>query len=333
MIAERDRVVRWLLDSDPAIRWQVMRDVLHECPDVYEAEREGIALSGWGRRLLALQSRTGLWGDSLYNGKWTSTTYTLYLLKALGLAPRHPQALAGCARLMEGGLYEGREIRFSRGQRVPDLGVTSLTLSISSYFGSPPEELAAIAEYLLDQQRPDGAWHPKDSASAPAYDFETTLLVLEALMQFQRTSRDCANEIPLARRLGWRFLFSRELGFESGEPLKRGWISFPFPPYWFYDYLTVLDCLRASQGDRDPGAGKAVDVVRARRRRDGRWGRGARHAGRIYFDMEAVGEPSRWNTLRAMRVLDWWDSPQRGAPNKHIEQPPRRRSSCTPRYA
>ena len=309
MTGRRDSAIRWLLDSDPAIRWQVMRDLVREAPDVYEAQRARISQVGWGRRLLEMQDADGLWGNSLYNGKWTSTTYSLYLLKVLGLAPQHSRALVGCARLIEGGLYDGREIRFSRVQAVADLGVTALVVSICSYFGWPGEELPAIAKGLLDRQRPDGSWRPDGAGSASEYEFETTLLAVEALLQFQRRAAGHTAAIAGARRRGWRFLLDRRLGFEPDGRSKRAWASFSFPPYWYYDYLTALDCLRDSGGDRDHGAQAAIDLLGARRKRDGRWGRGAKHVGRTYFDLEAPGQPSRWNTLRAMRVLEWWDDP------------------------
>ncbi len=232
MIEERDNTIRWLLDSDPAIRWQVMRDLVREPLDVYTAEREKVARIGWGHQLLAMQAADGLWGNSLYNGKWMM--------------------------------------------------------------------------YLLVQQRPDGSWRPNDSDTAPYYEFETTLLVLEALRQFDHVSKGSVDGIALASQRGWRFLLDRKLGFESGGPLKRAWTSFSFPPYWFYDYLTALDCLRESEHDRDFRVQETIDLVRDRRRRDGRWDRGASHPGRTYFDMEASGEPSRWATLRALRVLEWW---------------------------
>ena len=126
-------------------------------------------------------------------------------------------------------------------------------------------------------------------------------------MRFQRVSGTHGESIAAGTARGLRFLFRNELGFETGGPAKPGWSSFSFPPYWFYDCLTVLDYLHDRQADRDPGAFKAVDLVKARRRRDGRWRLGAKHAGRTFFDLEGAGEPSRWNTLRAMRVRDWWD--------------------------
>lgn len=146
-----DQVVEWLLEGDPAIRWQVMRDLLGAEKGEYGLERERVATEGWGRKLLELQDPDGLWGRSLYNGKWISTTYSLYLLKLLGLPPRHPQALLGCRRLLESGLYEGREIRFSRDAKAPDLGVTALVLSMCAYFGLEDDSLFAVARYIIDQ--------------------------------------------------------------------------------------------------------------------------------------------------------------------------------------
>jgi len=135
---------------------------------------------------------------------------------------------------------------------------------------------------------------------------ETTLLLVEALWQFERSADKPPTRIAKARLKGWSRLLERHLGLGSGAPLKRQWASFSFPPYWFYDYLTALDCLRDSAGRPDRAAQQAIDLVRARRRQDGTWRRGAKHAGKTHFEMESAGGPSRWNTLRAMRVLDWW---------------------------
>lgn len=115
-----------------------------------------------------------------------------------------------------------------------------------------------------------------------------------------------------AMRGGRRFLLGHELGLATGSPRKRGWTSFSFPPYWFYDVLTVLDYLRASGATPDPRMQKAVDLVQSRRGGDGTWKLGAKHPGRTYFEMESSGQPSRWNTLRALRALDWWRTATQG---------------------
>ncbi|MFO7697221.1 MAG: hypothetical protein R6X16_08695 [Anaerolineae bacterium] len=302
-------VIDWLLEGDPAIRWQVQRDLLGEAKAVWSTERALVATEGWGAALLARQDDGGLWAGKLYSPKWTSTTYTLYLLRLLGLPAGHPQALAGCAQLLEDGLYLGREFRFSRGQKQRDLGVTALALAICRYFRAEHPALGATAAFLLTQQRPDGCWLPDERPESAPYAMETTRLVVDALAECVRhtplSPGNALLEDALAR--GWEYLLARRLGLGGDQQAKPGWTVFAFPPYWFYDVLTALDLLRGRAGRPDSGAAPAIDLVRRRRGADNRWKPGKPHAGKTFIEMDPPGEPSRWNTLRALRVLRWWE--------------------------
>ena len=301
-------VIDWLLDSDPAIRWQVMKDILHSPPAVYAKERARLAQEGWCAQLLSLQGDDDLWNSSLYNGKWLSTTYSLYLLKLLGLESLHPAALAGCQQLLIQGLYQEEEIRFSRRQDIQDLGVTALVLSLCSYFGSEAASLVHIAHFLARQQNTEGNWLPNHTSSASFYAFETTLLVLEALFQFtQRHPTGEYSAIYTAIRRGQEYLLSHHLGIVEGKLVKSQWNSFSFPCYWFYDLLTGLDYFCACQIKKDCRIQPAIDALRSKQTRAGVWLLGRRHPGKTYFDMEETGQPSRWNTLRALRILAWWE--------------------------
>ncbi len=293
----------WLLESDPSIRWQVMRDVLDAPEADWAAERARLAHEGWCADLLSRQGQDGLWNNSLYNGKWLSTTYSLYLLKLLGLPEGHPQALRGCEQLLAQGLYQGEEVRFSRRQGIQDLGVSALVLSLGCYFGCPNTALPRMAAFLASQQQADGSWLPNETPGAVEYAYEGTLMALEGLMQARRRYPMLALEQAETR--GQAFLLAHSLGLEQGEPLKKQWGSFSFPPYWFYDLLTALDYFCCFGADQDPRTQPALDLLNSRRSADGTWKLGARHTGKTYFDMEAVGRPSRWNTLRALRVLRW----------------------------
>lgn len=298
----------WLLDSDPAIRWQVLKDILHEKPAVYGPERARLPQSGWGAQLLQLQDAAGLWNRSLYTGKWLSTTYSLYLLKILGLSPGHPQAVMGCEQLLTRGLYQNQEIRFSRDQAISDLGVSALVLSLVCYFGYDVEAVHRIANFLIGQQCDPGNWLPSEAASAADYTFETTLLALEALLQYDK--RYAAGENALlaqAVQKGQNFLLEHSLGLSEHKPIKTQWLSFSYPPYWFYDILMALDYFYSFHMNRDPRMQAAIDLLRHKQTHTGTWLLGSRHSGKTYFDMEKAGEPSRWNTLRALRVLNWWD--------------------------
>ena len=304
----QQEVIDWLLDSDPAIRWQVRKDILHELPAAHEEERRQLAHCGWCAQLLHFQEEDGLWNRSLYNGKWLSTTYSLYLLKILGLPPGNPQALRGCEQLLTKGLYRQEEIRFSAKQDVSDLGVTAIVLSLCSYFGVGGAALPKIASFLAREQRDEGNWFPNGSASVVGYTFETTLLVLEALHQYRGChTQENDSAVSSAMQKGQDFLLKHNLGLGEPNLFKSQWTSFSFPPYWFYDILTALDTFAAMQTVRDNRCQRAIDLVRQKQTRDGKWLSGSRHAGKTYFEMETPGSPSRWNTLRALRVLDRWE--------------------------
>ncbi len=300
-------IIDWLLDCDPAIRWQVQRDLLCEPETVYERERAKLLHTGWSAEVLRQQDPDGLWNQRLYNGKWISTTYTLYLLKLLGLQPGNPQALRGCEQLLNQGLYQGEKIRYWQDESVEDLGVTSLVISVCSYFHLKSESLERVTEYLASHQNVEGCWYINDSLAARDYNFEATLLALDALLQFTRLhprqNRTLMNQVI---ERGQNFLLDRQLGITGGKALKQKWTSFSFPAYWHYDILTALDYFRESKADKDIRFQPAIDLLLAKQNRDGKWALGSRHHGKTYIEMEEGGAPSRWNTLRALRVLKWW---------------------------
>jgi hypothetical protein len=285
-----------------------MKDILHEQPATYEKERAQLTKSGWCARLLQLQDKDGLWNQSLYNGKWLSTTYSLYLLKTLGLVPNNPQALKGCDQLITQGLYQQKEIRFSRHKDISDLGVSAMVLSLCCYFEHDVEALPQIVDTLVCQQKAEGNWLPNDLPSAADYTFETTLLVLEAFLQYgnRYTAREDTALINAVQK-GQDFLLRHNLGISDQKPIKSQWTSFSFPPYWFYDALTVLDYFWGFRMNKSTKLQTAINLLRQKQTEDGTWLLGSRHSGKTYFEMEKPGKPSRWNTFRALRVLDWWD--------------------------
>jgi hypothetical protein len=230
-------------------------------------------------------------------------------MKLFGLPTRNTQALKGCNQLLTKGLYQDQEIRFSRDQEIQDLGVSALVLSICSYFGYEDESLQRMAHFLAGQQCKAGNWLPNGLQSAEAYTFETTLLVLEALLQFRnRYPEEKSTATSTAVAKGQEFLLKHSLFLTLGGPMKSGWTSFAFPPYWFYDVLVALDYFRSFQMNRDGRIQPAIDLLLKRQTKDGLWMLGSQHPGKTYFEMEKAGKPSRWNTLRALRILEWWNN-------------------------
>ncbi len=178
-------ILNWLLDGDPSIRWQVQRDLLGEPPQVYEAEQERVAETGWGAQLLALQEPDGRWGGGLYSPKWISTTYTLLALRALGLPAANPQAQEGCRLLLENGLFPDGGINFSSHAKYSETCITGMVLSILAHFRYHDPRVHDLVEHLLRQQMADGGWNCRSYRGDTHSSFHTTLLALEGLHTYQ----------------------------------------------------------------------------------------------------------------------------------------------------
>ncbi|GAA1765195.1 hypothetical protein GCM10009747_26690 [Agromyces humatus] len=301
-------VTEWLLDSDPAIRWQVMRDLTDEPADVVAAERARVATEGWGARLLALQGADGQWGGGTYSPKWISTTYTLLLLRLLGLDPASTQARAAVERVREGVRWQRRSSGpYFAGET--ETCVNSMVVALGAYFGEHGPEQQRLREWLLGEQLDDGGWNCESPARSTRSSFNTTILALEGLLQVEQ-SAGVDPVIAAARTRGEEYLLERRLfrSLTTGAVVSPTWRLFSFPPQWHYDVLRGLEYFRAAGAPPDPRCGEAIDLVRERRRTDGRWPLQHTHRARTHFPMEdGDGKPSRWNTLRALRVLRWYE--------------------------
>lgn len=301
-----DSVLRWLLDGDPVIRWQTHRDLLDAGERTVAREQRAMLHAGWTAKLLSVQEPSGQWGGGLYTPKWISTTYTLLLLQSFGLHPRHPQALAACRLLLDGGMYRDGGINFfARWGARSETCVTGMAFSLATYFELNDPRRKTLLEHLLAQQMPDGGWNCQRPRGATHGSFHTTISVLEGLEH----CLDSVGVLPALERAR-EFLLAHRLfrSHRTGAVVKPAMTRFAFPPRWHYDVLRGLDHFRACRAPRDGRLQDAIHIVYERRGDDGRWILQNRYPGRTYFEMEKIGEPSRWNTLRALRVLRWWES-------------------------
>ncbi len=286
-----------------------MRDLTDVRRKDWSRERRRICHEGWGKRLLDRQDKTGTWAGGLYSPKWISTTYTMLLLRRLGLCPTHPQARAACRLLLEKGLREDGGICYSPAWECSETCETGLILSVLAYFRYPDERVNRLARHLLDQQMADGGWNCQSYRGARHGSFHTTISVLEGLWEYQRLYPRRFPEIPEARARGREFLLQHRLFRSSttGEVVKPAMTRFSFPPRWHFDVLRGLDHFQEAGAERDERLQDAIELVNKKRRADGRWPLQNRHPGKTFFEMEKPGRPSRWNTLRALRVLRWWE--------------------------
>lgn len=300
---EKRNLVEWLLEGDPAIRYQTKRDLL-ECLDRETTRMESeIALNGWGKRILDLRDpETKLWGNGMYSPKWISTHYSLLQLKDMGLAPTNPVFAESGGLLLDS---EWQDKPWKKGW-YPDVCVVAMTLSICCYAKLNLPKINECIDYILEKQFPDGGWNCSWDRGAEKSSVHTTLSVLEAFRDYRvygYTYR--LEEIKAAVPRGEEFLLRKHL-FRSehdGEIIDKKFLMLSYPCRWMYDILRCLDYFQSVRRSYDPRMEEALNIVIAKRRKDGFWPVQHKHAGRVHFDMEKTGEASRWNTLRVLRVL------------------------------
>jgi len=292
----------------------VLRDLLGASKVAVDRERRRVAQVGWGARLLAEQDPGGKWAPlqsadgGLYSPKWISTTYTMLLLRDLGLLADHRRVQRACSLLLDHGLQRDGGINYGwRGRS--ETCITGMVLSILSHFEHDDERLDTIVLHLLEQQMQDGGWNCRRDLGATHASVHTTISALEGLRLYEINRRRRVRAVRAAQRRGREFLLEHRLfrSHRTGEIIKPDFLRLAFPPRWHYDILRALDHFRAVDAPRDARLEEAIDIVRAACRKDGRWPLQHRYKGRTFFEMERLGAPSRWNTLRALRVLQWWN--------------------------
>ena len=304
-------VIEWLLDSDPSVRWQVMVDLLDEPPDAVALERSRVATEGWGARLLALQPDDGYWGGDEYgmHGERTSVTWTLHLLRRLGIDPDAAPVRTAIARVRDNVKWrEWDDLPYFHGE--VEECVNGGVLALGAYFGELGEGSDRIIARLLQEQLDDGGWNCEPREESDRSSFDSTICVLEGLLEYERAIGDTDAAITEARRRGEEYLLERSLfrRRSTGELVRDRYTNLIFPPYWLYDVLRSLDYFRVAHDRPDPRVADAIDLLLSKRGDDGRWLAGEPWHGEVHFAVDAsAGEPSRWNTLRALRVLRWYD--------------------------
>jgi len=309
-------VIRWLLESDPSIRWQAMRDLTDAPADAVAAERARVASEGAGARLLGLQAPDGRWGGAAWNRGWDSTMHVLTLLREMGLDPAGDAARRAVGRVRERvtwrgcGPPEADDNPFFAGETEPC--INGQVAASGAYFG---QDIRGLVDRLLGEQLADGGWNCEAPGSARS-SFNTTICVLEALLEHERAGGG-SPAVTAARLRGQEYLLERRLCrrrstsalLERDRKGGAAWTRFAFPTWWHYDVLRGLDYLRRDGVAPDARVAEAVELVASKRDDEGRWPLETRYPGKMPVETdEGEGRPSRWNTLRALRVLDWYSA-------------------------
>lgn len=313
-----DSAIEWLLDSsDPSIRWQVMRDLTGAPGNEVASERARVATEGAGARLLALQAADGKWGGAAWNRGWDSTMHVLTLLREMGLDPATDAARYAVDRVRDGITWQGcgppeADLnRFFAGEVEPC--INGQVAAAGAYFR---QDVGGLVARLLGEQLADGGWNCDAPDTSARSSFNTTICVLEALLEYEQAGGE-DRRVPAARLRGQEYLLERRLfrRRSTGEVIERdrksgiSWTRFAYPTWWHYDVLRGLDYLRRAGVEPDGRMAEAIDLVASKRDAQGRWPLDTCYVGRMPVEMDqGEGRPSRWNTLRALRVLNWYSA-------------------------
>lgn len=317
-------IIEWLLDSDPSIRWQVMQDLTGASAEEVAAERVRVAIEGFGARLLALQSADGRWGGAAWNRGWNSTMHVLMLLRDLGLDPASDQARRAVGLVHDNVTWKGcgppvcDSNPFFAGEVEPC--INGQVGAVGAYFG---QDVRSIIDRLLGEQLPDGGWNCEAANGSTRSSFNTTICILEALLEYELRV-GTRPEVTAVRLRGQEYLLDRRLfrRLSNGEvidydrkagpdadPGHPAWTRFAFPTWWHYDVLRGLEYLRRAGVAPDERVAEAIDLVASKRDGEGRWPLEIRYPGEMPVEIDnGEGRPSRWITLRALRVLDWYSA-------------------------
>ena len=311
-----EAVIEWLLDSDASIRWQVMQDLLAAPADDVAAERARIATTGWGEKLLAQQGANGQWGGAAWNRGWNSTMHVLMLLREMGLDPASEAAHRALKLVRENVTWQGSPEyegnAFFAGEVEPC--INGQVAAAGAYFA---QDVSSIIHRLLSEQLPDGGWNCEASNGSTRSSFNTTICVLEALLAYEQ-SCGFTPEVTAVRLVGQEYVLERNLfrRRSTGEVIKQdrkggsNWTRFAFPTWWHYDVLRGLEYLRRARVIPDARLADAIHLVESKCDSAGRWLLETHYPGVMPVDFgEREGKPSRWITLRALRILKWTAEP------------------------
>jgi len=300
----KQKIIEWLLEGDVSIQYQVHRDLLSvERKDL----RNRISLEGWGARFLSRRRPDGHWGMKFYQPKWTSTHYTLLDLRYLCIAPYCREIEESLDKILR--TEKGRDggIRPIGSVQASDVCINGMFLNYASYFKTAPEQLESVVDFILSQTMPDGGFNCMSNRSGAIHSsLHTTLSVLEGITEYEQNGYHYRlDELRMALRSSMEFILIHQLFLSdrTGEIIKKDFLRLPYPGRWKYDILRAMDYFQHARLDWDERMSPAMHVLLKKRNKDFTWNVQAKHPGQVHFDMESAGKPSRWNTLRALRVL------------------------------
>jgi hypothetical protein len=299
-----NEIISWLLEGDVSIQYQAYKDLL----DINKPRlQKRIEQEGWGKKFLSFRNPNGHWGRGFYQPKWTSTHYTMLDLKSLCISPANKEIKATVALILQnekakdGGINPNHEIAAS------DVCINGMVLNYACYFRAKEESLKSIVDFILSQWMADGGFNCRSNRQGAVHSsLHTTLSILEGIFEYERNGYTYRlRELRQAKRKSQEFILMHKLfrSDKTGEIINENFLKIYYPPRWYYDILKAMEYFQAERLKYDSRMSDALQVILEKRMQTGQWKLPSKHPGAVHFDMEQAGKPSRWNTLRALRVL------------------------------
>ncbi len=302
------RQIDWLCSIDPSLKYQTLRDLANSDHDILSSARGEISERGWGKKLSDLQDINYMWGKGIYSPKWISTHYTVLLLRNLEIVPTEKIQKA-CSLLLDRGIWNDGGINFWKSFKHSETCVTGMVLNFSSFFEIDSQTLSPLSTYLLNQQLEDGGWNCRSYNGDRHSSFHTTISVMEGLWEYLKASGKNKIKIRKAIKKGTNFLLAHRLfrSHTTGKIVDYKMTRINFPHYWRFDILRALDFMATMDYEKHDGFSEAISIIESKKKPDGFWILEGRHPGKVFFHLEELNSPSGWITLKALRVLKWWN--------------------------
>lgn len=298
-------LIKWLLDGDVSIQYQVHRDLLNS--EKTEL-RHRIATEGWGAQFLSHRNENGHWGRGFYQPKWTSTHYTVLDLKNLGISPNTKEIIKTIEIVLQ--QHKGRDggVNPSKTIKNSDICINGMFLNYACYFKIHEDSLKSIVDFLLDSQMGDGGFNCQSNRGGAVHSsLHSTISVLEGFLEYSSNGyKYRLSELTHIEPEAREFILQHKMfrSDKTNEIKDKKMLMLSYPSRWRYDILRALDYFQFASIRYEPRMQDALDILMKKRHKDETWPLQAKHPGQTHFDMEKTGKPSRWNTLRALRVLN-----------------------------
>ncbi|MCH8905708.1 MAG: hypothetical protein IH840_01360 [Candidatus Heimdallarchaeota archaeon] len=301
-------VINWLLNGDPVIRYQVHRDLLESGKEDLARSRLQIEIEdGWFQQISSFQGEDMTWGHHIADHAWKGTLWVLNLLRRFSVPYEIVNFKEAVNLLINEGLQRDGGVNYDTAKNHSEVCESGIVLSLLSYFKVKSQYREAIFEFLIENQMTDGGWNCRRLDGATHSSFHTTIMVLEGLRDYSLIDHQHLGTVSDLMFEGHEFLLEHQL-FRSHTTYRvatREILHFAFPPRLNYDVLTAMDYFQSINHRYDNRFKDAINLIRAKEE-NGKWLLEHEHIGEFWIKMEELHDISRWNTLRALRVLRWW---------------------------